>query len=147
MEKLLDARISEQIREAFAKLKEPVQLLFFGSKVNCEYCGETRQLLEEVVALDSKLGLEVYDLQDNADVAQKYNVDKAPVIVIAAKNGDVVENLGIQFSGVPSGMEFSTFINDIILVSGRDSGLAEQTRTFLRNLEKPIHLQIFVTPT
>lgn len=147
MEKLIDARIIEQIREAFAQLKEPVQLLFFGSKENCDYCMEARQLLEEVVAIDGKLGLDVYDLQDNADVAQKYNVDKAPVIVLAAKNGDVVEDLGIQFSGIPSGMEFGTFINDIILVSGRDSGLSEQTRAFLRGLENPIHLQVFVTPT
>lgn len=147
METLLDARIIEQIREAFAQLKEPVQILFFGSKVNCDYCGETQKLLEEVVAIDSKLGLEVYDLQENADIAKKFNVDKTPVIVLAAKNGDVVEDLGVQFSGIPSGMEFGTFINDIILVSGRDSGLSEQTRAFLRGLESPIHLQVFVTPT
>ena len=147
MEKLLDVRIVEQIREAFAQLKEPVQLLFFGSKENCQYCEETRQLLEEVVAIDNKLGLEVYDLQEHAETARKFNVNKAPMIVIAARDGEETADLGIQFSGAPSGMEFGTFINDIILVSGRDSGLAEQTRTFLRNLEKPIHLQIFVTPT
>lgn len=147
MDKLLDERIVEQIREAFAQLKEPVQILLFGSKENCQHCEEARQLLQEVVAIDSKLGLDVYDLQEHASKAQEFYVDKTPAIVIAAKNGEVVENLGIQFSGVPSGMEFSTFINDILLVSGRDSGLAEQTRTFLRGLEKPIHLQIFVTPT
>jgi alkyl hydroperoxide reductase subunit AhpF len=147
VEKLLNSQIVEQLEKTFAQFKEPVQLLFFGSKENCEYCTEARQLLEEVAAIHDKLGLEVYDLQENADVAQQFNVDKAPVIVIAAKDGDDVVNMGIQFSGVPSGIEFSTFINDILLVSGRDSGLSPQTRAFLKSLEKPLHLQVFVTPT
>lgn len=147
MEKLLNSQIIEQIRQTFAQLKEPVQILFFGSKENCQYCAETRQLLEEVVAIHEKLGLEIYDLQENADVAKQFNVDKTPAILIAAKDGNEVTNLGIQFSGVPSGLEFSTFINDILLASGRDSGLGQQTREFLKRLEKPLHLQIFVTPT
>lgn len=147
MEKLLNSQVIEQINQAFAQLKEPVQILFFGSKDNCQYCAETRQLLEEVAAIHDKLGLEIYDLQENADVAKQFKVDKAPVILIAAKDGNEVTDLGIQFSGVPSGMEFSTFINDILLASGRDSGLGQQTREFLKNLEKPLHLQVFVTPT
>ena len=147
MEKLLDDRVIEQVRQAFAQLKEPVQILFFGSRENCQYCTEARQLLEEVTAADDKLGLEIYDLQDHADTAKQFNVDKAPAIVIAAKDGDKVTDLGIQFSGVPSGLEFSTFINDILLVSARDSGLGAQTRAFLQALEKPLHLQVFVTPT
>ncbi len=147
MEKFLDSQVVGQIGEAFAGLKEPVQLLFFGSKENCEYCGDVRQLLEEVAAIDDKLSLAVYDLQDDAELAVKFNVDKAPVISIAAKDGTEVVDLGVQFSGIPSGHEFSTFISDILLVSGRDSGLSQQTRDFLNNLEKPLHLQVFVTPT
>ena len=76
MEKILETQIASQIGEAFAGLKEPVQLLFFGSKENCEYCGDVRQLLEEVAAMNDKLNLAVYDLQDDADVAGKFRVDK-----------------------------------------------------------------------
>jgi len=35
----------------------------------------------------------------------------------------------------------------VILVSGRDSGLSAEVREFLKNLEKPLHMQVFVTPT
>jgi alkyl hydroperoxide reductase subunit AhpF len=38
-------------------------------------------------------------------------------------------------------------INDILIVSKRDSGLDTKTREFLKNLDKPLHLQVFVTPT
>lgn len=147
MEKLLNEQVVSQIRQAFAQMKEPVQILFFGSQDNCEYCADTRQLLEEVAAVDEKLGLSIYDLQENADMAAKFNVDKAPAVVIAAKDGEQVIDFGVQYSGIPAGHEFGTLINDIILVSGRDSGLSEEVREFLKNLEKPLHLQVFVTPT
>ena len=146
-EKLLDEKIIGQIREVFANLKEPVAVLLFGSRENCDYCNDTRQLLEELVAIDERLSLTVYDLESDADVAKHYRVDKSPAIVIAAKNGDQITDYGIQYSGIPSGHEFSTLINDLIIVSGRDSGLAPQTREFLKKIEKPLHLQVFVTPT
>ena len=147
MEKVLNDQIVKQIEEVFAVIEEPVQVLFFGSKDNCDYCGETQQLLQEVTALNDKLALSVYDVQANADVAKQFNVTNAPGIVIAAKDNAEVKNLGVQFSGIPSGHEFSTLINDILIVSKRDSGLSEKTREFLRNLEQPLHLQVFVTPT
>ncbi len=147
MEKLLNEQTISQIRKVFEQLKEPVQILFFSSSENCDYCADTRQLLEEVVAVDDKLGMSVYDLKANADVAQKFNIDKAPGIVIAAKSGDQITDFGIQYSGIPSGHEFSTLISDIILVSGRDSGLSADAREFLKNLEKPLHMQVFVAPT
>ncbi len=147
MEKVLNDQIVKQIQEAFAEVKEPVEVLLFGSKDNCDYCNETKQLLEEVTALHDKLALSVYDIEEHADVASKFNVTNAPGIVIAAKDNAEVKNLGIQFSGIPSGHEFSTLINDILIVSRRESGLDAKTREFLKNLDKPLHLQVFVTPT
>jgi len=147
MEKLLNEQIIEQVKQTFAQMKEPVQMLFFGSRENCEYCTEAQQLLEELAAVDEKLGLSIYDLQDNADMAALFHMDKAPGIVIAARDGEKIIDFGIQYSGIPSGHEFGVLINDIILVSGRDSGLSESVREFLKHLEKPLHLQVFVTPT
>jgi len=147
MEEVLNGQIVRQINDAFAEVKEPVQVLFFGSKDDCDYCNETRQLLEEVTALNDKIELSVYDVQEHADVASQFNVTNAPGIVIAAKDNAEVRNLGIQFSGIPSGHEFSTLINDILIVSKRESGLDAKTREFLKNLDKPLHLQVFVTPT
>jgi glutaredoxin-like protein len=147
MEKILDETTIGQIRQTFAQMKEPVRILFFGSHDNCDLCADTQRLLEEVTALDEKLDLHVYDLQEDAAVAEKFNVDKAPGIVIAAQHDNQITDLGIQYSGIPSGHEFSTLINDILLVSNRDSGLSPKTREYLRNLDKPLLLQIFVTPS
>jgi len=147
MERTLNDQVITQINEVFMAMKEPVQILFFGSQDNCDYCTETRQLLEEVAATNDKIELSVYDIQENRDVASKFNVTNAPGIVIAGRDGSEIRNLGVQYSGIPSGHEFSTLINDILIVSKRDSGLNETTREFLRNLDQPLLLQVFVTPS
>jgi alkyl hydroperoxide reductase subunit AhpF len=146
-EALLNDQIIGQVREVFSGLKEPVAILFFGSRENCEYCNDTRQLLEELAAIDDRLTINVHDIDADFDIAKLYRIDKTPGIVIAAMNGDQISDYGIQYSGIPSGHEFSTLIQAILLVSGRDSGLTPQTREFLKNLKNPLHLQVFVTPT
>jgi glutaredoxin-like protein len=147
MEKVLDPQITKQIQQAFDGIQDPVQVLLFTSQANCEYCSETRQLLEEVTALNNKLEFRAYDIDQHQELASRFNVSNTPGIVIAAKDEQDVKNLGIQFSGIPSGHEFNTLINDILLVSRRDSGLDAKTREYLKNLDKPLHLQVFVTPT
>jgi glutaredoxin-like protein len=147
MEKVLDPQITKQIQQAFESIEQPVQILLFTSRDTCDYCDETRQLLEEVVALNGKLELSVHDIDQEPEMASRYSVTNAPGIVIAARDEQDVKNLGIQFSGIPSGHEFSTLISDILMASRRDSGLDAKTREYLKNLDKPLHLQVFVTPT
>ena len=148
MTQLLNDDIIKQIREVFDdSLKNPVHLMFFGKEDNCDYCDDARQLVEEVTAISALLSVEIYDVDADADLAEKYNVDKAPGLVIAAKKGDQITDFGVRLAGIPSGHEFTSLIQDIVLVSNRDSGLNPQTRKFLRELDKPILLQVHVTPT
>jgi len=148
MAKMLDQNIQKQVREVFADVQEPVSILFFGSKIqNCEYCEQTAEMLEEIVALSDKLHMEVYDLEENADLAEKYHVDKVPgFTMVGHKDGQLVD-YGIRFAGIPAGHEFSSLVHDLVLVSKQDSGLSPATREFLHGLDQPVNLQVFVTPT
>jgi len=145
--KLLNETIAEQVREVFTQLIEPVEVLFFGQEAGCEYCEDTLQLVQEIVALSDKLSVEIYDIDKDASLARQYKVDKAPGIVIAGRDGDQVLDYGIRYAGIPAGHEFSSLVHDLILVSGRDSGLDDSTRQFLAGLKEPVLLQVFVTPT
>jgi glutaredoxin-like protein len=146
-EKLLNADIVQQLKDVFQQLQNPVEVLFFGSKQDCEYCDDTRQLTEEVVAVSDKLHMQVYDIDEHAEIARQYNVDKAPGLVLAARDSERIIDYGVRFAGIPSGHEFSSLIHDLVLVSGRDSGLTPQTRSYLADLKEPVLLQVFVTPT
>ncbi len=146
--KLLRDDIVKQVKEVFdSQLKNAVEILFFGNKDDCEHCDDTRQLVEEVSNISDKLHLSSYDLQDDPEIAQQYHVTMAPGLVLAAKDENQLIDYGIRYAGIPSGYEFSSLIQDLILVSGRDSGLSQETRTALAELKKPVHLQVFVTPT
>jgi glutaredoxin-like protein len=147
MEKLLNSEIQNQIKEMLAEMKEPVSILFFGSETECAYCEEIKQLLSEVAELSEKIDLKVYDFEKDAELRDQFKVEQAPVFILAGQEEGKVKDFGIRFYGIPSGHEFSTFVNDLLLVSGRDSGLMPETRKFLAELKKPIHLQVFVTPT
>ena len=145
--RLLNEDIQTQVRSALENLSKPAEILFFGTKEECEYCGDTLQLVGEVAELSDKLNLTVYDIDDSPDTARDYNIDKTPGLVIAGRDADQILDYGVRFAGIPSGHEFSSFIEALILVSGRDSGLSDDTRRILSELKKPVLLQVFVTPT
>jgi alkyl hydroperoxide reductase subunit AhpF len=146
-EKLLDENIVNQVREVFEQLDQPVEVLYFGRKTDCEYCDDTLQLAEEVVAISNKLSLKKYDIDEDVELAHKYNVDKVPGLVFAGRDGEQVVDYGVRMAGIPSGHEFSSLIHDLVLVSSRDSGLSQDTRKSLKEIQEPVLLQVFITPT
>jgi alkyl hydroperoxide reductase subunit AhpF len=148
MPPFLSEQVTEQVREFFKGLRQPVEVIFFGSQSTaCEYCEQTLQLLGEVFALSDKLTCQERDLEQDEALAAQYGVDKVPAMVFTARDGDRLVDTRIRFYGIPLGSEFTTFINDLLLVSRRDSGLSAETRQFLKRLVKPVHLEVFVTPT
>jgi alkyl hydroperoxide reductase subunit AhpF len=148
-EQMLNDEIRKQVRELFGELDRPVEVLFFGSsnREECGYCEETQQLLSEVVDLSEKLSLRSFDVEKDADVAATYKIDGVPGYVMVGKDGDQLTDYGVRFKGISAGHEFSSLVNDLVLVSKRDSGLRPETRAYLKTLDKPVHLQVFVTPT
>lgn len=146
--KLLNEELTNQIKELFdGQLIHPVELLYFYNNDACETCHETEQLLDEIATISDHIQINKYDLNANSSIAQKYHVELAPGLVVAGGgNGDPID-YGIRFAGIPSGYEFGSLIQAIVLVSKRDSGLKPEVRHQLKDLKKPIHLQVFVTPT
>jgi glutaredoxin-like protein len=146
-EKLLNDEIVGQIKDIFGNLQQEVKIIFFTQPEDCDYCEDTRQLLEEVAMTSEKLALSVYDLQQNGEMAETYRMDKAPGVVLLGKNGTDWVDYGVRYAGIPSGHEFSSLIHDLLQVSSGDSGLSPKTREQLQKLDKPVHLMVFVTPT
>jgi len=139
---ILKDKDRQTIQGWFQKLRDPVRLVMFTQQNECEYCQETRDLLEEIAALSDKISVEVHDFVADEALAKQYGVDKIPATVLVG-----AQDYGIRFYGFPGGYEFTALVEDIIDVSTGEHGLSEATVQQLGQLTMPIHLQVFVTPT
>lgn len=148
---ILKEREREQVQKQFEGLVNPVKLVMFTQKIECEYCEETRMMVEEVAALSDKVTAEIYNFITDKEVAEKYGVDKIPAIAILGVHpqGSSPEekDYGIRYYGIPAGYEFSALIEDIKTVSSGQSGLLEETKVTLAQIDEPVHMQVFTTPT
>jgi glutaredoxin-like protein len=143
---LLKEEDRKHLQNEFKSLKKPVKLVVFTQNMECQYCKETRMIAEELSALSDKISMEVYDFEKDKEIAEAYNIDKIPATIVM-KGGDDSKDYGIRYFGIPSGYEFSSLIENIMMISKGDSGLSQQAKDFLANLKDPLHLQVFVTPT
>lgn len=139
---LLRERERELVRQELSGLVNPVRLVYFTQELECEYCRETRQLLEEVAALSDQISLEVYNFMLDRQRADSYGIDKIPATVVMGES-----DYGIRFYGIPSGYEFASLLEAIRLVSTGNTHLPEDIVERVRGIQKPVNLQVFVTPT
>jgi glutaredoxin-like protein len=133
----------EFLKQTFSeRLRSDVRLVFFTQEHECMYCRETREFLEELVALSDKIHLETYDLIADADKAQEHDIDKIPAIKII---GD--HDYGIRYFGMPMGYEFTVIVEDIIDVSWGTSEMDPETMGNILPIDVKLHIQVFVSPT
>lgn len=128
--------------ELSEKLQDPVRIIVFTQELECKFCAETRQLVQELPQLNDKIKIEIYDFVKDADKAKEYGVDKVPAIAVMGE-----KDYGLRFYGFPYGYEFQTLLGDIIAVSRRTTDLSEQTKQRLKEVKTPVHIKTFVTLT
>jgi glutaredoxin-like protein len=124
------------------KLENPVKIIMFTQEVECQFCSQTRELMNEMATLSDKIKVEVYDFVADAEKAKQYGVDKVPATVIL---GD--KDYGVKYYGLPFGYELQTLIEGLINVSKGKTNIPEETKQRLKEIKAPIHIQVFVTLT
>jgi glutaredoxin-like protein len=148
---LISEKDAQFIRDHFAKqLTGDVKITYFTQRESkllipsqeCMYCQETRELLEEVSDLSTRIRLETHDFVADEALAKQFGIERIPAFVMegAAKGR-------VRYFGIPSGYEFSTLIEDIVDVSRGQTDLSAKTKEALAGLPSDVGIQVFVTPT
>ena len=138
----LNQKIKDDLAAAFKDLKQSVTLKFFSQEMECRFCKETRELLEELSAIADKVKVEVHDFVREAGLASELGIARIPAIAVGGE-----KDHGIRFYGIPSGYEFTSLIEDIVDVSRGTTGLSDKTLQILKAVKEPVHIQVFSTPT
>lgn len=140
---LISDEVAGQLKEEFAGLVGPVRLAVFSQALADPESEQVKRLVEELVALDPRLSGEAYNFVLDKEKVEALGIARIPAVAILGAEKDY----GIRFYGLPSGYEFGTLVDAVLDVSRGESGLLPETREALAGLERPVHIQVFSTPT
>src|SRR5262249_12511064 len=145
---LLSPADQETLRISFSEMTSKVRVLFFTQAIGCETCVHTRQILDELPALSDKIAIEEVNFVLEKEKAAQYGIERVPALALLAdgSNGDGRDSR-IRFLGAPSGYEFISLVQALLLVGGRPSSRTEENRKKLAAVDKPMTMQVFTTPT
>ncbi len=141
---LLKEKDRKFLQEEFAKnLKDEVKLVVFTSDQDCQYCSQTVQIAQELAELSDLIKVEVHKVGD--ELSKKWGIEKAPVTVVTTNDSNA--NPRIKYIGIPMGYEFSSLVEDIRRMSRRDPEIDGEVADKLKQVDEPITIRVFVTPT
>lgn len=140
---LIQESDKEKLKAKLAEnLEGNIKLVMFTQDNECQFCADTRGMVEELAKLSPKIKAEVHDFVKDGKLAQSYGVKLIPAIIMLGER-----DYGIRYYGIPSGYEFVSFQEDLIDVSRGRTDLSDDIRKKLAEIKKPVHIQVLVTPT
>lgn len=141
---LLSASDEQRLREHLQVVEHPVTLLLFTQTIGgSESAPLARQALGELAALSDRITVVEKNFVLDAEDRTRYGVDKSPAIVVLSGG----EDTRFRMYGAPSGYEFVSLVEAVVLAGTHRLSLEESTRARLAALDRPLHLQVFTTPT
>ena len=154
-QELISSRDKAELKRTFRKdLKGNVALKLFTQKQSmvtvpgreCRYCQQTQQLMDELSNLSPKLLLETVDFYQDSQAARDHGISRIPAVTLGGADAAPGDHR-VRFYGIPMGYELPILVEDIKTISRSVSPLSTATRRKLRELNQPVHIQFFVTPT
>ena len=141
---LLSPQDEAVLKEHLSAITKPVMLLLFTQAIGGSESGPVaKAILNEIAALNDKITVvEKSFVLDTGDKAQ-YGVDKAPAIVILSDGDDT----RMRMYGAPVGYEFVGLVEAIVVAGTGKIDLDPETMAWIQAVDKPMHIQVFSTPT
>jgi hypothetical protein len=138
---MLQQKDKEYVRKTLAGMKDEVRLVLFSRDGGaCKYCGEAEGLLADIAGAAPQVKVEVLSLKKDAARAKELGIDKVPGIALLGK-----KDYNLRYFGLPSGYDFTPFVETIRAVGNDDPGVSRETAAALARLTKPVQLSVFVT--
>ena len=129
-------------------MTRPVRLLIFTQTLGCDTCLQTRQILDELPPLSDRITVEEVNFILDPEKATQYEIDRVPAVALVGQDAAGGErDSKIRFLGAPSGYEFMSLIQAILLVGGRPSMLSEASLQRVAEVAVPTKVHVFTTPT
>jgi len=133
-----------RVRELFAKLERPVELLVahgpeeemahVGAR-DIDFAAETERVVRELAELSPLVSVRVEEQPDG--------FDRYPAVSVQPEGRDV----GVRYYGLPWGYELGSLIGAVLEAGRAESSLSAETLERLASLDRDLAIDVFVTPT
>ena len=125
-------------------MSKPVTLLLFTQAIGGSESGlVAKQVLDELARLNDRIAVVEKNFILDVDDRSKYGIDKSPAIVVLSDGQDT----RMRFFGAPTGYEFVPLVEAVLLAGTGNLELEDDTLKMIGTVDKPMHLQVFSTPT
>lgn len=137
---VLDEETIKQVEKELSNLKTDVKLVYFEKK-QAPMNEHIKELLQGLAKASKKISVEMHDVDAEAELAKKYGVTDAPVILIRGSfvRGDP------RYYGIPSGYEFGAFI-EILKIAGGAASINADASAYFERKNNETKIEVFVTP-
>ena len=139
---VLSEKDMKELKRILSPLEREVKILFFRDDgPECMYCDTIQELLGDIHTANEKVTYEVYHVKKDTEVAQKYGIEKGPVLLFE-------QAPRMQYWGIPSGREFPAFLGDILFLgTGKyDFDLNPHIKEHIDAIDEDLIIYVFVTP-
>ena len=140
---VLRADEETKVREWFAKLERPVELLVavgpeetpLAGSGDVDFGAETARLCEELAELGDRVTCRVEQ--------QPAGFPRFPAVSIRPDGSDA----GVRYDGLPWGYEVGSLVGAIVEAGREEPSLRPESLAALTELDRDLALDVFVTPT
>jgi len=138
---LISEEDKKYLREEFDKaLKREVEILYFGEQgKGSQYSIQTKELLEELVALNDNLSLTLKNC-DDADEMKSEGLSFCPSIKVKSERSGFV-----NFYGIPAGHEFISLVEAINDMGSNNLSLPDDVVEGLKGIDENVDIKVFIT--
>ena len=141
---LLSAQDEQVLKQHLSGINKQVSLLLFTQTIGGSESGVVaKQVLDELAGLHAKITVVEKNFILDVDDRAKYGIDKSPAIVVLSDGQDT----RMRFFGAPTGYEFVPLVEAVLLAGTGHVDLQDHTTKLLETVDKPMHIQVFSTPT
>src|SRR4030042_5089886 len=142
MSELIDDKTNQEVQKILKSMINPVEVIFFTRSAPCPFCEQQRKILDIISTLSDKIRIKTFDFDKDKKLVIIHKIDKAPATLIIGE-----KDYGIKFYGITGGHEFTSLIQSLIMASTRKSGLHPELEKLVKNIKKPVHIEVMVTLT
>lgn len=138
---LLNDDLRIQLKGVLDKIENEVTLVSIVDE-SLQKSIELRDLVLDIVDLSDKVRAEIYVKGENAEIENKINSDKYPIVALLDKDKNYS---GVKFHGVPGGHELNSFILAIYNLGGPGQAISEEILNDIKKIDNKVNLKVCVS--